>query len=201
MSNDGRHLTLVSTDIEQLENFNKAIGRTIAIKLHHGGKLSLHRKQGYRVQFSDIAYYQFLLSIGLTPKKSRIIPALNIPNEYYGHFLRGLFDGDGTTYAYNDPRWPTSYLYYVGFASASPIFLDYLAKMNMKLFGTGAGAVRKHKGASSLYYAKKDGYKVYRGMYSESGDLWLSRKRHKLEAFILIANSGIILNNARVVEW
>lgn len=197
---DLRHIALVSVDIEQLENFNRAIGRHIPIAKHHGGRSLYVRKQGYQVQFSDVAYYDFLLSVGLTPSKSKIIPALKIPDKYYGHFLRGLFDGDGSTFAYNDPRWPTSYLYNVDFASASITFLEYLSRMNKRLLHVKGESIRVSSRVSNLRYGKKDGYMIYRGMYKNAGDLYLSRKRTKLEGFIVRNNSGIILPNARVLE-
>lgn len=200
LSNDGRHLILVSTDIDQLENFVAAIGRSLPISKHESGKDRYSRKQGYRVQFSDVGYYDFLLSVGLTPNKSKTIPALDVPSQYYGHFLRGLFDGDGTTYAYNDPRWPTSYLYYVGFSSASVMFLEYLVKKNKELFGVKGSSMRVSPRVATLVYGKSDSYKIYRGMYANASSLYLGRKRDKLESFILHANSGIILNNARVME-
>lgn len=200
LSNDGRHLTLVSADIDQLQNFVAAMGRSLPISKHDSGKNRYTRKQGYRVQFSDVGYYDFLLSIGLTSNKSLTIPALKVPDRYYGHFLRGLFDGDGTTYAYNDPRWPTSYLYYIGFSSASIVFLEYLIKKNRELFGVEGRSIRRSPRVSTLAYGKSDSYKIYRGMYTNAGSLSLARKRDKLESFILHANSGIILDNARVVE-
>lgn len=192
---DGRHLCLVSNDIEQLVNFQKAIGREIGIKLHSAGKrlTKYERKQAYRLQFSDVAYYDFLIMTGLTPNKSKNIGLLDIPDKYYGHFLRGLFDGDGTTYAYYDPRWPTSYLYYVGFVSASLMFIEYLTNTNKRLFSIEGGSVRKSKRSYGLFYGKKDGYKLYRAMYGGASQLSLTRKRTKLEGFILQANSGTIL--------
>jgi len=194
LQSDGRHLDLTSKDIEQLNNFCRSIGRLLTISPKHRNK-----SDAYRIQFSDVAYYDFLLSIGLTPKKSLTIGNLDIPDKYYPHFLRGLFDGDGTTYAYYDYRWKGSFLYYTSFTSASKSFLVYLSSQNMRLLGTTGQSIRKSKRAYILGYGKKDSYKVYSAMYADAGLLFLSRKRAKLEKFIKQDGNGIILDNARVL--
>lgn len=159
-----------------------------------------NNKQAYRVQFGDVAYYDFLLDAGLTPNKSLTIGKLRIPVEFYGSFLRGVFDGDGTCYGYNDPRWPTSFLYYTGFSSASKVFLEYLASTNASLYQTKGTSIRKAPRALSLVYCKADSLILYAAMYKNAGSLFLGRKRSKLEAFITRDMDGIIAREARVVK-
>ena len=74
--------------------------------------------------------HQFLISIGLTSAKSKTIPKLKIPKEYYVDFLRGCFDGDGSFYSYFDPRWKSSFMFYISFTSASKSFIDWIRKEN-----------------------------------------------------------------------
>jgi hypothetical protein len=52
--------------------------------------------QSFRVQFGDVTFYNFLLTIGLMPHKSKILTSIAVPKEYFFDFLRGHFDGDGT---------------------------------------------------------------------------------------------------------
>ena len=196
MQSDGRHLDLTSIDIEQLQNFSRAIGRKLPIS----AKQNKSNTDAYRIQFSDVAYYDFLLDIGLTPRKSQTIGQLNIPDDYYSHFLRGLFDGDGTTYAFFDPRWKTSFLYYIGITSASKTFLEILSGRNTSLIGTVGKSIRSGKRAYILTYGKRDSYKLYLAMYKDAGSLFLTRKRVKLEGFIKQNDDVIIQGNARVVE-
>ena len=117
LQSDGRHLDITSKDIEQLLNFSKSIGRSLKICPKHR-----YKSNAYRIQFSDVAYYDFLLKTGLTPGKSRTISTLKIPDKYYKDFLRGLFDGDGTTYGYYDKRWKNSFMYYIGFTRPVKVF-------------------------------------------------------------------------------
>jgi len=195
LSSDNRHLLFVSNDIEQLENFSKSINKDLIIRSHNDS----YNKTAHRVQFSDTGYYDFLKDIGLTSKKSKTIGHLKIPDKYYCHFLRGIFDGDGTTYAYYDSRWRASYMYYVGFASASKTFLEYLMLKNSDLIGTKGKSIRSGGGAYSLVYGKKDSNKLYYAMYKETNGLYLTRKKDKLSSFIKEDKNVTINRNARVL--
>jgi len=180
LQKDGRHIDLTSKDIEQLKNFSLAVGRDFVI----GKKLNGFGGIGYRIQLSDVALYDFLLAAGLTPNKSKTIGALNIPDIYYPDFLRGLFDGDGSTYGYMDPRWRSSFMFYVVFTSASADFLDYLRRTNSRLIGVSNGSIRHDARALTLGYAKQDSHKLSAYMYYEGHDLCLTRKKLKLAAFV-----------------
>ena len=194
LQSDGRHISLTSVDMEQLENFSFAIGRKLPISPNQNKS----NVDAYRIQFSDVAFYDFLTSIGVTPRKSLTIGQLNIPNKYYPHFLRGLFDGDGSTNAYFDKRWKNSYMYYISFGSASANFLQYISSNNMRLFGVNGKSINKTTRAYKLSYAKKDSYILYKNIYKDSGIFYLPRKRLKLEGFIKQNGDAIILDNARV---
>jgi hypothetical protein len=198
MASDGclqqnrRHLDLTSTDVEQLANFSKALGRDITISKKSSGS----DKQAYRIQFSDVAYYDFLVSVGLTPLKSKTLAALTVPDDFYADFLRGLFDGDGTTYGYMDPRWRSSFMFYVAFCSASPIFLNYLRSANTRMIrGIGKGSIRHSTRALSLVYAKADSHKLFEYMYYGEDCISLTRKRYKLSTFVDKDKADIMLRN------
>lgn len=195
LSSDGRHLDLTSNDFDQLENFAKAVGRRLKIT----NKNNSSPNPAYRIQFSDVAYYDFLLGVGLTPAKSKTIGKLAVPKKYYSHFLRGVFDGDGSLYGYYDPRWKKSYMYYTSFTSASVKFLQYLSEMNQKYLGTSSVQVRSTTRAFRITYAKKDSYKLYCQLYRCSS-LFLRRKREKFENFLEINGDGKIKALGRVVE-
>lgn len=101
LSKDGRHMTLVSKDMEQIENFISCLGL-------RGQKIGEHMsglgKSALRIQFGDVLFHSFLRSIGLTPAKSKTIGPVDIPKKYFFDYLRGCFDGDGYSYSYWDPR-------------------------------------------------------------------------------------------------
>lgn len=188
LSKDGRHIDLTSVDIDQLQNFSRAMGREFRIS----NKFSGSKTPAYRIQFSDVAYYNFLLAIGLTPAKSLTISSLKIPDRYYADFLRGLFDGDGSCYAYMDKRWRSSYMYYITFTSASMDFIRFIQSSNTRLAGVGAGAVRKGVRAYIIAYAKKDALKLFLYMYYHRDVIRLQRKYDKLVSFT-IKNQDVII--------
>ena len=186
---DGRHIDLTSKDISQLKNFSKALRRNFHIGMKRNGV----GKTSYRIQFSDVAYYDFLIDAGLTPAKSRSISRLNVPTQFYSDFIRGVFDGDGTTYAYFDPRWPKSFLYYTAITSASRAFLDWIVTENKQLYGIRGSSIRSCDKAFSLVYGKKDSLLLYKNMYYTPSCIFLKRKKLKLESFIRQDKNATIL--------
>ena len=133
LSKDGRHISLTSKDIEQIYNFSKALNlkNKIGKKTSSYGKGKLY----YVIQFGNIKFYKFLLSIGLHPNKTKTIKELTIPDKYFGDFLRGHLDGDGFTNSYWDKRWKSSFMFYTGFISASREHLEWIKNTIIRLYG------------------------------------------------------------------
>lgn len=179
LSNDGRHILLVSKDVEQLNNFLQALGN---IK----NRLS-RSKSGYtgqyipRVQFSDALFHRFLVSIGVTPNKTKTIGKILMPDEYFFDFLRGHHDGDGYFYSYFDPRWKSSFIYYLAFVSSSKAHIDWI-RNHLKMFlGVWGHLTKDHRTTvHQLKYAKQEGLKILKRMYSDKKSICLSRKRLKI---------------------
>ncbi len=191
LSKDGRHIIFVSKDLQQLENLKKALGlKNIAI----GQTLSGYDgKPCTRVQFGDVTLYRFLLTVGLTPNKSKTINALRIPRNYFFDFLRGHLDGDGCTYSYWDPRWKSSFMFYTVFGSASKEHVLWLQKEIRDLAGlsghiTGKG--KKHT-IYQLKYAKAGSLILLRRMYYNNRVIHLSRKRLKIEKMLSIVGERL----------
>lgn len=178
ISKDRRHIDLTSKDREQIENFMNCLD----IKNKIGTKLSGSKKPAYRFQFGDVLFYGFLLQIGLTPKKSKTIGALKIPKKYFFDFLRGSFDGDGSFYSYYDPRWKSSFMYYLVFVSASKEHIDWLREQSRKILGVVGHITQDgRKRTYQLKYAKREALKILKKMYYGRTVACLSRKRLKVE--------------------
>ena len=97
LSKDGRHIDMTSKDLEQIKTFLECLG----LKNKIGRKVSgSTNRYCYRVQFGDVLFYKFLLSIGLSPGKTKILKDVDIPQKYFWDFMRGHFDGDGTFYSW-----------------------------------------------------------------------------------------------------
>ncbi|MFI4963712.1 MAG: LAGLIDADG family homing endonuclease [Legionellales bacterium] len=178
--NNGRHLNVTSKDDEIIQNVQRILNMCVKVPI----KISSHGGSAYHLQFSNVALYDFLLTIGLTPAKSKTIGPLTIPNEYYADFLRGYFDGDGSVYGYWDKRWSNSLMYYVGFTSSSQKLLLWLQLMNTELVGTSSGSIKPSVGASVLNYAKADSQKIFSFIYYTPNLPKLTRKYMRFVAFL-----------------
>jgi hypothetical protein len=92
--NDGRHLNFKSEDRQLVETFLRCLGRPASsvkiAKRHRTAKVHFY------AQFGDVAFYHWLESIGLMPRKSLILGAIDVPPEYLLDCARGLLDGDGS---------------------------------------------------------------------------------------------------------
>jgi len=172
-------IDLTSKDKEQLLNFCKCVGVNFKI----GNKWNKKGDECLRIQFKNRYFYDFLLSIGLTPRKSLTMGKLKIPNKHFYDFLRGSFDGDGSFYSYWDSRWRSSHMFYLTFSSASRMHILWLQEEIYKsLVINGHISKSQRKGSIySLRYAKKDAMEIIRKMYYNPNVVCLSRKRIKIE--------------------
>ena len=105
----------------------------------------------FRVQFGDRNFYDFLLSIGLMPAKSKKLQDLKIPHEYFVDFLRGCFDGDGNINVFNHPESKEPQLRMRLF-SASYVFLTWVNEEIQRNIKVEGGTVGKGKGVFGLGY-------------------------------------------------
>ena len=99
LSPDGRHIDITSSDYEFLQ---RIISLT-RIKNKIGTKYGKDKLKSFHIQIANKNFYEFLLTIGLTPKKSLTIGEVKIPAEFLSDFLRGLIDGDGSIRSWKHP--------------------------------------------------------------------------------------------------
>lgn len=185
----GRHIIFVSKDLEQIQNFMKALSISVPVGKTESGH---NGNSSFRIQFSDVLFYRFLEDIGLMPNKSKVIGKVKIPKTYFFDFLRGSFDGDGCTYSYWDSRWKSSFMFYTTFASASVGHISWVRNELYKKLGvrghlTGDG----RKTVFQLKYAKTDSVKVLSKMYESKDASCLSRKRLKIEEMLGIVGKSL----------
>lgn len=178
LSKDGLLIDLTSKDREQLENFSKCVG----VDFNIGNKWNSNGDKHLRIQFKNRFFYDFLLSIGLTPRKSLTMGKLEVPDKYFFDFLRGCFDGDGCFYSYWDPRWKSSHMFYIEFISASKKHIDWVHEELQKRIGVSGHIVQDgRKITYQLKYAKKEAVEIIKKMYYNKKVVCLSRKRLKIE--------------------
>ena len=195
LSPDGRHFDLTSKDKQQLLNFMKCLQIKVKIGLKTSGYTG---KKITHIQFGNINLYKFLLKIGLTPAKTKTMGVLKIPDGFFFDFLRGHYDGDGTFYSYWDPRWRSSFMFYLVFASASKPHIDWLRTTIYRLNRIKGHITGKEKdGIYYLKYAKGETLKLLAKMYYNDKVICLSRKLLKIKKALYIESNHD--KNARVL--
>ena len=182
LSIDGRHVDFTSKDIQLLQTFKKCLGLKNKIGLKTSG---FSKKKYPRIQFGDSVLYKWLLRIGLTPHKSKTIGKLKISDKYFFDFLRGHFDGDGSCYGYWDPRWASSFMFYLTFNSASKTHIDWLRKKIRKLGGINGHIVQDGtKSEWQLKYAKNESKLLFPKLYYKKELPCLKRKYKKIKTLL-----------------
>lgn len=175
LSPDGRHINLTSQDKEVTEYVRNifAIDNKIGRKSRDRSDI----KKYFVLQFGSKQFYTFLLSIGLTPAKSKTLRSLNIPDEYFGDFMRGCIDGDGNISETTHPESRQKQLR-LRLASASPVFLRWVLAQQKRLWHIEGGWIYKDKkkSAESLCFGKKDSIEILRHMYQHKSQYYLRRK-------------------------
>jgi len=184
-------MCVVSKDLDLLESVRDSLGLSNRIYRRTGPRLA------YQLQWGDRAFYEWLLQIGLTPRKSLTLGPLCVPDESFVHFFRGCIDGDGSIVTYVD-RYNTfkkaTYVYvrlYLSIVCASPAFLEWLRAMIERLMGfTGSLIVEKKSSGRRhdiwrLKYAKRESLALVRWMYADREAPSLRRKREIATAFLI----------------
>lgn len=104
---DGYKTSITSKDKDLIEKFKKAIKSEHAIsKVEQFDKRTKKKYKRYMIQVSSKEFTSYIISWGITNKKSYNCNFPDIEEKYYFSFLRGLFDGDGslTTCSINSLR-------------------------------------------------------------------------------------------------
>jgi hypothetical protein len=123
-----RAINFKSADRDLVELYLSMLGRTNRIGTEQT------RKGGvvYKTQFSDTRLYRWFSSIGLSPRKSLTIGAIDVPDQCLLPLARGLLDGDGSiinkVYRADTARRSDYYWEYLltRFQSASRPHLEWL---------------------------------------------------------------------------
>lgn len=148
------------------------------------------RKASFRLRISNPTVVKDLNKLGVFPKKSKVMKFPNIPQEYFSHFTRGFFDGDGWIYIRKERNEIS-----VGFSSGSNIFLRELTERLSKQLDLSKNGLRiknkkTAKGIKTVTYQTdyfcENAYKVLLYLYSDIGktDLYMERKYRKYKEAI-----------------
>jgi len=195
----GSHfIEFTSTDKELIEKVK------ILISSEH--KIGSHKHENsnllcsYRLQVGSKEMFNDLSELGFTPAKSKTVRLSKIPNEYFSHFVRGFFDGDGCVYfgnCYKNDRQRREFVLSTRFSSGSREFLQELWHY-LKIYADikGGSLVAKEKDDKinyDLQFSKNDSIQLFHFMYKGVTEIkFLERKYYKFqEAFKIINYAGV----------
>ena len=121
-----------------------------------------------------------LRELGITKNKSLIVKFPEVPDKFLSHFIRGVFDGDGSVFF--DPKCKKSPLG-VNFTSGSKEFMTTLESRLHSHAGVSKRTIyelNRKNTSYSIKYRHKDSLKFFDYIYAGTDEsMWLERKRQK----------------------
>lgn len=202
LSSDGRHIVYKSIDRDLVQSLRRALPTKNSVFIRIDKRKG--RKPAHVLQFSDVRFYRWLLSIGVTPRKTLTIGDLPIPPEFFRDFLRGHLDGDGSIFSYQDrynvykgKRYRNTRIY-TKFISASETHIRWLYEMIQK-YSPIQGALLYKPATKTrvriweIKIAKYESLKLFRWLYYRKNLPSLSRKRLLAERFLKRMKNGKLI--------
>jgi len=172
------YITFSSTDRELITQVREVINSKHRIGIQQNKNPNWKTK--YSLQIGSKLMFQDLINLKMTPNKSNNLSLPKIPKEYFCHFVRGYFDGDGCVFFKKyqrrnrkNPVW----IAITAFTSGSKQFLIDLfesLKQNSNLKG---GYLCKKNYGFELRFSMNDSIELYNLMYNNTeSNLFLKRK-------------------------
>ncbi len=202
LSKDGRHIDITSKDREYLLGLKEYTGlqNNVTAKSGSMGQIAYH------IQFANRDFYDFLLGIGLMPRKSLILKEIRTEESYFADFVRGVIDGDGCIRSWIHPtngirQWSLRVY------SGSEDFLKWLSG-NIELYFRARGKIYKESSQLGIKFILKYG-KMAAGFVLKScyydGAFAMERKA-RLALSCVNSEKGwqkskTVVNTGRVAEW
>jgi len=141
----------------------------------------------YRIQIGSKEWFEDLGKLGLFPDKTSRMRLPEIPEKYFGDFVRGYFDGDGNVWKglIHKDRATATLTIQVSFTSCSQKYLSDL-RLSLQILGIKGGGIftPKKLNYSRLTFSSNDALKIYEIMYNSQHKLYLKRKKIVFEQFI-----------------
>lgn len=191
LSKDGRHINMRSSDTDLLKTFQLILNLNAKITRSYNNGFA--KKPSYRIQFSDVQFYNWLINIGITPAKTYTIGEVKIPKKYFRDFLRGHLDGDGTIFTYIDNynhyrgRTYTNQRIFTKFISASQLHITWLHNRIKKLAQVQGALICNSPTRPNrvpmweIKFSKYESLKLFKWLYYDKNLPTLKRKRYIAE--------------------
>jgi AraC-like DNA-binding protein len=165
-------ITISQKDPEILEKIR------LAMSLNKPIHKTKNKKDTYLhlLSFRDQEIFERLESLGLCDNKSLVLKFPEVPSQYLGGFVRGLFDGDGSYYGGN-ARLTTGSKEFAEGLKVALASAGFESTISM----TPAGGKRKNPSFSLRVSTRSDSYfRFYLFLY-RSANLFIPKKRKTFE--------------------
>ena len=172
-----KYLRVTNTDLDRIQTIKRILKSDHKIVTEEKGG---NYKPRHLLRIGSHKLYDRLVKIGVTPRKSLVMIFPDVPNAYFGSFVRGYFDGDGCAYLEIRPTGRPKRLLTV-FTSGSKVFLEALHFRLEACAGIKGRGLYRHgstKGTYQLRYSSEDSIRLFKLMYKlplQKG-LFLQRK-------------------------
>lgn len=166
-----RGFNITSTDIDHLHKLAALLQTDVKIA-HYAG--TRNNKLAGKMSIGQQHMIESLMRLGIHPKKSKTLELPPVPDEYLGHFLRGVFEGDGTVFVQD--RTARIHVY-----SASKKFLPELNKRISTCLGIKEGSIYidKRYDVQTLYFGGHERIsRLYDFMYKNVPDSMILKRKH-----------------------
>lgn len=189
----GKYIRFYNTEITIIKNIKKLLHSEHKIKLLAG---DIYRKKSYLLRIGSHKLYDSLVKFGLYPNKSLTIKLPQIPQKYFGDFVRGYFDGDGCIYlefGRGKKKQKIIKKLTTIFTSGSKVFLEELRGRINKACQINRNSVYNSHRSFQLRYNTQESLKIFDLIYHDkSSRLYLKRKRDIFEKYLKIKNGRMV---------
>jgi hypothetical protein len=171
-------LQITQKEPELLEKVKDSMESDASLTFHPKGGI---RGAAYSFGTSEPRIVRDLISLGITPRKSKTLQFPAVPTEFVRDFIRGCWDGDGTVYIGARGNGVA------GFGSGSRSFVDSMLGW---LAGMGLPLATIHQDSRSpgyCYFRFHGGVceKLFHVLYDDTDDsMRLSRKYEVFKAIV-----------------
>lgn len=166
------YLSLELIDKEIIEFIKKELNLESKINISNRKRVHIkNEKTTYRISVTDKKLCSDLTKYGIVPNKTVVTERLvqNIPFDLRKHYLRGLFDGDGSIGYYNN-RW------FISLVNNHSELLEDVGLWIEELLGFKCPKVSKTSTSNKLTYSGKKAKEIMKLLY-QNNKISINRKQ------------------------
>lgn len=181
MSKNKGYIKFSQTESDILKKINKVMGESYSISEYQKEKHQLL----YGLQINSVEMCRDLEALGIHPQKSKTVGWPPIPSNFFRHFIRGVFDGDGCISCIKEGKNGGRGSWMIHFTTASALFASALLNWLQAEDITCRLEKYKNKECWTIYVSTGfgNGEKFYDLLYKDAS-IYMQRKYDKFQSFL-----------------